>query len=145
MSLVKQKDCFIHVPIYYMEKTVKGFTKTVIIKEEKAKKMMEDESTKSSIKVNNFYFSLYTWNMQKHVQKNCYYLNVETGIQDFDWVRARDMKLVQCLKKWDLLDENGRDLPVTQENIDSLQPEVVTYLLDELEEISSVSYDDSKN
>lgn len=68
----------------------------------------------------------------------------QTRIQ-WDGIKFRDMKLKVCLKGWDLTDENGNKVPITNEVIDNLVPEVANQLLNDFERVTEPSEDDLGN
>ena len=64
---------------------------------------------------------------------------------DIDAIKYRDSKLKMCLKKWDMLDENKQEIPVTEAIIDTLVPEVVQALITNFEKVTEATADQLKN
>ena len=63
----------------------------------------------------------------------------------WDWLRYRDLKLKTCLKRWSVTDDKGQSVPVSDENIDRLAPEVADELLKNYEKVAEPSEEDLKN
>ncbi len=61
---------------------------------------------------------------------------------EVDPLQYRDLKLKTCLKKWSVRDENGNEIPVTEEAIDRLDPVVAHELLLAFEGVTEVSEED---
>lgn len=66
-------------------------------------------------------------------------------INTLDTLMLRDMKLKTCLKKWDLKDKEGQEVPVNDMVIDMLVPEVAQELLSSFERVTEIREDDLKN
>jgi hypothetical protein len=145
MSLIRSKNQLIHIPLYYMEKKMTNeWVKIVIISEEKAKEMMEDESKKNLVLCLNTHWALLNWGDQNNITKNAIFTTPE-GYRDVDMIKVRDMRLKTALKEWDLVDDAGNKQPVSQATIDALPPEVVTALIREYEKRTSLSEEEEKN
>jgi len=54
--------------------------------------------------------------------------NPSTSQKEVDWGKFRDSQLKQCLVKWDLMDKDGREYPVTEDNINQLQATIANAL-----------------
>ena len=65
--------------------------------------------------------------------------------RDFDGIMFRDLKLKTFLKRWNVRDESGAPVPVSDNTIDNLVPEVATELLAVFEKITEISAEDLKN
>lgn len=79
-----------------------------------------------------------TWKDQNNIFAKCLTQKpLEDGrIQtSLDTIKYRDMKLKTCLKRWDLRNEQGAEIPVTEVVIDSLVPEVAAELLNNFERV----------
>lgn len=61
-----------------------------------------------------------------------------------DPVVYRELKLKTCLKKWDIKDDEGNLVEVTNDAIDSLSPDVAQALLDAFEKSTEASEEDLK-
>ena len=171
MSLMKAKDQLIHIPLYYMEKEVRGYTKIIILEDDKAKKLLaeqeEDKKKKTKkeikdgtenkteekveekevIKVEclNTYWKLLNWKEQNQISKMSQVQSATEMSVDIDYFKLRDLRIKMCLKKWDLKDEEGNEIPVKPENIDSLPAEVVYTLSSKYDTLITLSEDEIKN
>ena len=176
MSLMKAKDQLIHIPLYYMEKEVKGYTKIIILEDDRAKEILaeqEEEKKKktkkeskeaatigekkeepevekkqvetSPVECLNSYWKILSWKEQNQISKMSQVQNsAETAI-DIDYFRLRDLRIKMCLKKWDLKDDNGNEVPVKPENIDSLPAEVVYTISSKYDTLVALTEDEIKN
>jgi len=61
---------------------------------------------------------------------------------ELDTITYRDMKLKLCLKEWNLKDSSGRDAPVTNDAIDSLEPDIATELINTFERYTEANTGD---
>lgn len=99
------------------------------------------------IKVLNTWWSRMTWREQNYIYSQCIrQISSEGGARtELDMISYRDLKLKTCLKKWDLKDEKGNDIPLTEAIIDNLVPEVAMELLNNFELVTEASEEDLKN
>jgi len=63
---------------------------------------------------------------------------------EIDAITYRDLKLKKCLKWWNLTDNTGKEVPVTEQSIDQLVPEVAQKLLLDFEKVTEPSAEDLK-
>ena len=68
-----------------------------------------------------------------------------TPQQEIDAISYRDLKLKTCLKRWNLTDDKGQPIEVTDKIIDSMDPTFANELLASFEKITEPSADDLKN
>jgi hypothetical protein len=130
MTLVKSKEQLIHIPLYYVEKDIRGYSKAIVINDETAEKMKADEKLKERLNVLNTYWSVLNWQENNAITKASTTKNEETTYgKEVDQLRLQDLKIKTCLKKWDLKDEDGKDLPVTPENINRLESDIIYALI----------------
>ena len=61
---------------------------------------------------------------------------------ELDSITYRDMKLKTCLKDWDLKDSAGNIVPVNNETIDMLTPEIANELINAFERYTEATADD---
>ncbi len=66
-------------------------------------------------------------------------------LTELDTIRYRDMKLKTCLKKWDLQDEAGQEVPCSEDNIDILEPSVAAEMLSSFEKVTEATEDEKKD
>jgi len=94
------------------------------------------------------WWSRMTWKEQNQIYSRC--LRQVPGAEgkirtELDMIAYRDMKLKTCLKKWDLKDDSKQEVPITENIIDSLVPEVAQEMLNNFEMVTEASEDDLKN
>lgn len=83
-----------------------------------------------------------TWKDQNEIWSKC--LKQITDGQgksrtELDGITYRDLKLKTCLKKWNIKNDAGEDIPVSSDNIDKLIPEVALEMLETFERITESS------
>jgi len=155
MSLISKKEQLMHIPLYYIEKEVRGFTKIIILEEEKAKKMIaeqeskKEEKTKVKVECLNTFWKPLTWKEQNQITKLCQVTgnNAEgtPSIIDIDYFKLRDLRIKMCLKKWDMKDEEGKAIEANPTNIDLLSADVVYALSARYDEAMNLTEDEIKN
>ena len=144
MSLLKTQQT-IHIPLYYMEKELQdGVTKTVILEDDDAKKMLEDEEKKDKVEVLNTNWKTLNWKEQNEITKKATIYDQMSGMQDIDVFDFRDKRIKTCLVSWDLKDESGRDVPVDPNVIDMLPSEVVLTLANKYDSLITLTKEDEK-
>lgn len=65
-------------------------------------------------------------------------------VPELDMIKYRDLKLKSCLKKWDLIDDS-KEIPISEEIIDNLDPSVASELLNSFEAITEATEDEKKS
>lgn len=63
---------------------------------------------------------------------------------ELDYIRYRDMQLKTCLKRWNLMDEGGQNIPVNEELIDGLDPALAQELHTSFQKVTEPSEKDLK-
>lgn len=89
-----------------------------------------------------------TWKEQNEISSKCLiHIPMTDGQTRSQWdgIRFRDLKLKACLKGWDLTNEEGRKIPVNDDNIDNLVPEVAHQLVSDFERVTEPSEEDLGN
>lgn len=61
---------------------------------------------------------------------------------ELDTITYRDMKLKQCLKEWDIRNAHGDIVPVNNEAIDSLSPDIANEFINAFERYTEASSED---
>jgi len=144
MSLIN-KDQLAHIPLYYLEKTSKnGFVKYVILEDDKAQEMLQDEAKKAEVKVLNTNWKVLTWKQQNVITKKATVFTND-GQQDLDLFEYRDQRIKTCLHSWDLTDDRGVPIAATAENIDQLPSEFVFALINKYDKATSLTEEEQKN
>lgn len=103
---------------------------------------------KKVIQVLKTWWARMTWKEQNQIYSRC--LKQATDSEgktrtELDMIFYRDLKLKVCLKKWDLKDDNGGEIHVSDNIIDNLYPEVAQELLNQFELITEASETELKN
>lgn len=61
----------------------------------------------------------------------------EGSTYEIDLIRFRELKLKSCLVGWDAKDENGYPIPINEETIDNMRPDLARELLDTFNKVIS--------
>lgn len=100
------------------------------------------QDPKKVISVLKTWWSRMTWKEQNQIYASCLHqvpMSEGKTRTELDMISYRDMKLKTCLKKWDLKDETGQDMQITDTVIDQLVPEVAQELLNNFELVTEAS------
>ena len=103
---------------------------------------------KKTINILRTWWSRMTWKEQNIIYARC--LRQSTDVEgrvrsEIDMIAFRDLKLKSCLKKWDLKNDAGQDVSISDSMIDNLYPEVAQELLNTFEKITEATGDELKN
>ena len=103
---------------------------------------------KKVINILRTWWSGMTWKEQNIIYARC--LRQTTDVEgrirsEIDMISFRDLKLKSCLKKWDLKNDAGQDISISDGMIDNLYPEVAQELLNTFEKITEATGDELKN
>lgn len=109
---------------------------------------IENQNDEQTIKKLSTKWKRLTWKEQNTIFSNCFRTKPsadgKSTITEMDGMRYRELKIKMCLKDWDIVDEMGNKIPVSEENIDNMVPEVANELLDSFEKLTEPSGDDLK-
>lgn len=99
------------------------------------------QDPKKIISVLKTWWSRMTWKEQNQIYSRCLrQVGAEGKTRtEMDMISYRDLKLKTCLKKWDLKDDNGQEMPITDTIVDQLVPEVANELLSNFELVTEAS------
>ena len=145
MALIDFSDQLVQVPLYYKEIEKDGFTKIIILKDEEALEMLEDEEEKKDVQVLNTWWKILSWQDSNNIANAARSKDANALPGQLDPYRTRDLRLKLCLKKWDLKDANNKDLPVTPDIINKLPPEVIGTLLEKFDKVTDMSAEEVGN
>ena len=123
------------IDLYYKIEEKKGVEKILIVADSKAEELIKNGDT-SIEKISTKWKTL---NFEEHnivMEQSFSRANEKTGAREFSWARYRDMIVKTCLKQWDIV-ENGKEIPVTPENINSLPPHIVFALFRRFDDLTS--------
>tara|TARA_Y100000310_G_scaffold246263_1_gene251487 strand:- start:565 stop:1011 length:447 start_codon:yes stop_codon:yes gene_type:complete len=138
-------DELLVIPLYYIfRKTKYGSKRLVILDDEKAQVMLEDESKKEDVNILNTKWKQLSWEEQTNLVKDSERRNDKTGDIDFDWPVYRDVMVKKCLKWWDykINPEDPQPLPCNEDTINRMQSPVINALLDKFNAIIMVEDDE---
>lgn len=139
------KDQRVHIPLYYIEKKTKGgTTKPVVLEEKKAKEMLEDPKQKDKVQILNTHWKVLNWRDQNSITNQAMFYDEEQRSQDINPFKYRDLRIKSCLVAWDMKDEEGNDIEVNEENIDSLPAEIVFALVFAYDTLATIEDDEEK-
>ena len=137
-------DNEIQINLYYTFKATKsGQNKAVVLKDEKAKEMMESEDDKEEVGMVETTWKVMSWKEQNDITKGSTIQTMEG--QEIDWMSFRDKRLKTCLIGWNLKDKDEKPVILTHEAIDSLPSDIVNALLIKFDELTSLTGDEEKN
>jgi hypothetical protein len=141
-ALVSDQPQLITIPVYYRYKKNKfGHLKLETLSDEDAQKALENPEQKESIHVVNFQWRVPIWGDQNNIVKTCYQVNEFTGKREINWGAYRDQRISQFLFGWDV-ELNGQRLPVTEEFIRKMPPELMVESYDRFEKAVGFDPDD---
>jgi hypothetical protein len=128
----------IAVEVYY--KKGKNGTIKVKVDAESIPEKEKEAWTKAS-----FTLKPLTWKQHNDIQRAAT-VNRGPGMgSDLDWVLYKERKLVTILKSWDAKDSDGKAVPVNQENIFKLCPQVAEALLNEFDKATVLGDEERGN
>jgi len=132
----------VEIKIYYTFKEKENYKILIVLKDEKAKELLEDESQKGKIESLTTKWSIMNWREQNALVETAYNkTNSLTGERAFDHVLYRDIIVKSCLKEWDIVVE-GKNVPVTANGIDSLPAEIIMEMYYRYEKMIDYSEDE---
>jgi len=140
----------INVKLYYKEeKMPAGFTKIIVIPDEEAEKELkeakEDKEKKTDVQCLNTYWKVLNWEMQNKITEQSAFFNEATQMPDINVWRYRDLRIRQCLIRWDLIDDQNVAIPVNDGAISMLPGDVVLSLLSKYDEAVTLRPEARKN
>lgn len=141
-TLGKNKK-FVSIPVYYRykESQYDNMQFQILTNEEGLKAI---KSGDKNVEVLNTKWRPRSWQINNVLIQNSQSYNQQTGNEDFDIIKYQDNIIKQCLSSWDLVDENGQEIPITPENIDDLPLEIVKYLVSTYDRSNVISTEERK-
>ena len=139
-------DELIDIALYYVYKETKQGKKLIILEDEDGKKMLEDEKTRDQVKILNTRWKQLTWKESNAITRQTESTNPQTGAPDFDFSLFQDLRVKNCLKWWDIKQNETDDapIPVTDDAIDKIKAPVIRALLDKFEASNTAGEDELK-
>ena len=107
------------------------------------------EETRSKYKTLKVIMKPLTWQLYNDLQDTAYILDETTNKRKFNYRMYKESKLKTLLTSWDAhsLNEKGEKvpIPITEENIMNLSPDIAEAILDGYDSESLISEDEEKN
>jgi hypothetical protein len=86
----------------------------------------EDQGLFKSAK---FTLLVLNWKQSNDLLRESRRRNQVTQTDEIDWDTHRERRLVRALTAWDLKDAEGKDVPLTTENIFKMYPQIIDSLI----------------
>ena len=135
----------VEIKLYYTFKNRNNSKFLVILTDDKAEKLLENETQKDKIEVLTTKWSVMNWKEQNNSVDHAYSkTNSVSGEKTFDHISYRDSIIKSCLKSWDIVN-NGQPVPVTPEAIDMLPGDIVMGLYSKYEKVLDYSEEEMGN
>ena len=141
--LFSKNEELITITVYYRVKTNKfGVRQYKILEEEEAKTAISNGDKDVDILTSKW--AVPTWKSNSHLIRSSTFYNPSDGQNKVDWSRYQDNIFKNCLKEWDVFDENNTIVPINADTIGSLPVVVASALLDKYEKSLSLEEEDRK-
>lgn len=140
MSLIKKNQKPIEIKLRYKEVPTSDpdNPKIMIISDENYEKIKGTDEEKNVI-INTTKWKKLTWEDQNKINEEALFFNEERNSYDVNVFKLRDARLKKSLIGWDLVDENNQPIPLNPFNINLLPDQIVNYLLEKYEGMTSLS------
>jgi hypothetical protein len=119
---------------YIVEKTKSGSAVVRVLTDEEAVKIKADPAKKDKVKQNRFSFRTLTWAASNQLLQRATEFSHVSGSDTINWNKYRDQRLKTILISWDIKDEAGATIPVSESAIDALSQNVALALLERYDE-----------
>jgi hypothetical protein len=86
-----------------------------------------------------------TWQSNSHILRSSTFYSPSEGTNRLDFNKYQDNMFKTCLKEWDIVDENERQVPINTESIGNLPSVIANALLDRYEKSLTMEDEDQKN
>lgn len=137
---------YIDIKIYYKIVRRNKIKKIHVIPKEEAEEAIKDPEKGKNIEVlQTKWLPELNWKDEKEISKSSIEIDPISGKRDIDVIEYRDGIIKHCLKDWNLLDSEGKKIPLISKNIDALPSEVVFALYQEYEENINYTEEEEKN
>ena len=145
MGMIPEPDQLIEIVLYYKEIKINTFNKVVVLEDEKAKEMLENEETKDKVKKLTTHWREMSWQDSNNITKAARVEGPNAKPGELDYYRYRDLRLKICMKKWDLKDDDGNDVILSPEIINQLPVDIVIALVSKYDEVVEMSEEEVGN
>jgi hypothetical protein len=125
ISPFANSDLF-EVEVKYVEATLKSGIKTIMVIKDKT----QEEKHKDKINVIRTQWSQPNWKESWKLSEDSHVFEESLGEKRFDYQLYRKNILERFLKIWDIVDDKKMPIPVNEENINKLDPNIASNMID---------------
>lgn len=122
------KDDLIEVVVQYVTKKMPNGIERIFVVDD------NDKDTKAryegSIEKVTTMWCHPNWKEHTDAYRKAHVFDYEAGEKKFDWPLYRSMCLETFMKKWDIVDADGKGIPCVKDNIQKLDPKIGNALID---------------
>jgi len=100
--------------------------------------------TKKNYQIKSIVFKMrpFTWQIYRDFSYQC----ARNGnLNDIDYLLMKEKKIVHGILDWNIVDENGKKVEITKENIFNLNPKIVELLCQQYDELSYITKKEKRN
>jgi len=145
MNLTDTDSQLVKITLHYRTKDINGFQKVIIIEDEKAEEMLKDEKRKEEVNIFNTWWKILSWKDSNNITNNSKVQGKDAVPGELDFYRFRDLRIKMCMKKWDLKDDDGVDLPLTPDLVNKLPVDIILYLSNKYEQVIGIDEEELGN
>jgi len=142
MSLFRNKSNLINVKLFYREENISGYDKIFIISKDEVNKLTEEEIKEKGIETLNTFWKSLSWQERNNINHESEVRGEGMVLGQVDYNRWRDLRVKQCLREWDVKDEEGNPVPCNPDTINRIDAYVLDAILDEFEKITSIELEE---
>jgi hypothetical protein len=141
-AVVSGEPTLMDIPCYYTyRKNEYGIQKLVILKETKAKKMLADDKKKDQVEVLNTKWKEPNWEEQNDIVTQCVEISPVNNQKEVNWTIYRRLCINCLLVDWDL-SLDGKKIPVSEEYIKRMPPEIILDIYEKFQKASNIEPDE---
>jgi len=126
ISPFTNSDLF-EIEVKFVEITLKSGLKGILVIKNKA----QEEKHKDKITSVRTQWAQPNWKENWKLSEESHVFQEAMGEKRFDYQLYRRNILERFLKIWDIIDEKNMPIPVNEENINKLDPNIASYMIDE--------------
>lgn len=142
-KLFSAKEELVTIALYYKTKTNKyNISQYKVLDEETAKEALSKGDKNVDAIITKW--SIPTWKSNSVLLRSSTFYNPTDGSNKIDWSKYEENIFRNCLKEWDVVDENGNPIPVNIDTIGMLPPTIATALLALYDKVISLEDEDTK-
>lgn len=132
-------DDLINIKLYYMIKKTETNQQLVILEDTQAIKLLKDEEKTKEVEIIETKWKPLSWKEETNTMRSSLQkIDPISQNTNFDFYLYRDTIVKKCLVEWNLT-KDGKSVPVTLENIDSLPALIILNLYSKFE--TTTNYD----